>query len=293
MSRHEIRTFGEISLVGISTKIGSNTHLVLARDVSGKILLATTTLADPTAETGAGFAKGCMLIKTDAAGGTKSIYENQGTTTTASFNLMGDITTAEIGTSAVTSAKIATSAVLTTRIGDAAVTAGKIGTGAVVTTSLGTSKVTSAKIATSAVLTTRIGDSAVTAGKIGTGAVVTTSLGTGKVTSAKIATSAVLATRIGDAAITVNKLGAASVSASKLKIATKSVVVASAGTSALSAVDLTCSAGTIIGFYPTSNLGTSSANVKTVSIASSGQAKVLMGAAVNHAATYAVVIAKA
>jgi len=49
-----------------------------------------------TVPTGSGYAKGCLFIKTDAATGTKGLYENQGTTTTASFNLVGSITGSEL-----------------------------------------------------------------------------------------------------------------------------------------------------------------------------------------------------
>lgn len=90
----------EIKLAG--TKQG--TLRVLARDFQNKIILCSGT----SVPTGAGFAKGCLFMKTDVAAGTKGLYENQGDTTTASFNVVGDITTAEIGANAVTLAKLAT-----------------------------------------------------------------------------------------------------------------------------------------------------------------------------------------
>jgi hypothetical protein len=90
----------EIKLAG--TKQG--TLRVLARDFQNKIILCSDTVVP----TGAGFAKGCLFMKTDVAAGTKGLYENQGDTTTASFNVVGDITTAEIGANAVTLAKLAT-----------------------------------------------------------------------------------------------------------------------------------------------------------------------------------------
>lgn len=80
----------------------SSTLKVLLVDESNKVLLCTGT-AVPT---GAGYAKGCLFIKTDAAAGTKGLYENQGDTVTASFNVVGDITAAEIANDAVTTAKI-------------------------------------------------------------------------------------------------------------------------------------------------------------------------------------------
>lgn len=88
----------EIKLAG--TKQG--TLRVLARDFQNKIILCSGT----EVPTGAGYAKGCLFMKTDVAAGTKGLYENQGDTTTASFNVIGDITAAEIGNDAVTTAKI-------------------------------------------------------------------------------------------------------------------------------------------------------------------------------------------
>lgn len=77
---------------------------VLARDFQGKVLICSGT-AIPT---GDGYAKGALFMKTDVVTGTKGLYENQGTNTSASFNVIGDITAAEIGTGAVTLAKLAT-----------------------------------------------------------------------------------------------------------------------------------------------------------------------------------------
>lgn len=45
----------------------------------------------------AGFAKGCIFIKTDAGNGVKSLYENQGTIASCDFNLIGKITADELG----------------------------------------------------------------------------------------------------------------------------------------------------------------------------------------------------
>ena len=60
----------------------------------------------PTADS-SGFAKGCLFIKTDAADGTKGLYENACTRTACDFNKIGDITSAEIGDGAITLAKLA------------------------------------------------------------------------------------------------------------------------------------------------------------------------------------------
>lgn len=93
-----------VKLAGQNRTINGITVKVLEYDGSGKILRCTGT----TAPTGAGYAKGCLFIKTDAASGTKGLYENQGTTAAASFNVVGDVTDAEIGSGAVTLAKLAT-----------------------------------------------------------------------------------------------------------------------------------------------------------------------------------------
>lgn len=80
----------------------SSTLRVLAYDKDNKVLICTGT----SVPTGAGFAKGCLFMKTDVVAGTKGLYENQGDTTTASFNVIGDIATAEIASGAVTLAKL-------------------------------------------------------------------------------------------------------------------------------------------------------------------------------------------
>ncbi len=77
---------------------------VLARDFQGKVLICSGT-AVPT---GAGYAKGALFMKTDVVTGTKGLYENQGTTSAASFNVIGDVSTAEIADAGVTLAKLAT-----------------------------------------------------------------------------------------------------------------------------------------------------------------------------------------
>jgi hypothetical protein len=81
-----------IKLGGKSEKINSISVRVLEYDIDGNVLRCSGT----TVPTGAGYAKGALFIKTDAASGTKALYENQGTTSAASFNLIGDISSAEI-----------------------------------------------------------------------------------------------------------------------------------------------------------------------------------------------------
>jgi len=71
---------------------------VILQDANGYYLLVRGTSVPSSA---ANFAKGCLFIKTDAGAGVKSIYENVGTTSSCSFNLMGEVTGAEIGDDAV------------------------------------------------------------------------------------------------------------------------------------------------------------------------------------------------
>lgn len=87
-------TTGEIILAGVDIYQGAVAIRVLARDATEKILLATG-LTKPTDGT-AGFAKSCLFIKTNASTGTAGLYENVGTTTSCSFNLVGSIAASEI-----------------------------------------------------------------------------------------------------------------------------------------------------------------------------------------------------
>lgn len=59
---------------------------VVLRDGEGNALLATA-LAVP-ADTGAGFAKGCLFIDTDVASGTSGLYVNIGTKASCIFKLV-------------------------------------------------------------------------------------------------------------------------------------------------------------------------------------------------------------
>lgn len=87
------------------------------RDSDGNILLASGTTV-PSATT-SGYAKSALFIKTDASAGTKGLYENQGTTSSCSFNLIGEITEAEIAEGAVTKSKVGYKAVdVTVAAGD-------------------------------------------------------------------------------------------------------------------------------------------------------------------------------
>lgn len=77
-----------LKLLGISSLVGAETIDVLFRDSDGDILYASG-LTKPT-DTTDGYAKGCLFIKTDAAAGSKSLYENTGTKDSCVFNLVGE-----------------------------------------------------------------------------------------------------------------------------------------------------------------------------------------------------------
>jgi hypothetical protein len=94
----------QIQLFGSEEKIGEETVTVYLRDQEGNVLLAAGTTV-PTAGT-AGYAKSALFIKTNAASGTKGLYENQGTVDACNFNLVGAIETAEIADGAVRKSKV-------------------------------------------------------------------------------------------------------------------------------------------------------------------------------------------
>ena len=77
-----------LKMVGLTTVVGAETVDVLTRNQAGDIL-SCSGLVKPTDATD-GYAKGCTFIKTDAAAGTKSIYENTGTKDSCVFNLAGE-----------------------------------------------------------------------------------------------------------------------------------------------------------------------------------------------------------
>lgn len=88
----------------------TNPIKVLLKDYDGKILIATGTEV-PTSTT-SGYAKGCIFIDRDVAGGTTGVYENVGTTTSCTFNPIGTVTM--VG--AATAAEVAAVADLSTQV---------------------------------------------------------------------------------------------------------------------------------------------------------------------------------
>jgi hypothetical protein len=64
----------------------TNSILVLMRDSKEDILFATGT--DVPTDTTGGYAKNCLFIDTDVAGGTSGLYTNVGTNTSCEFKLI-------------------------------------------------------------------------------------------------------------------------------------------------------------------------------------------------------------
>lgn len=80
MARKQQISFGTVMIEGASLR-GVN---ALLTDKDGNILLATGTTVP--ANNSAGFAKGCLFIKTDATGA--GLYANNGTATACNFRLV-------------------------------------------------------------------------------------------------------------------------------------------------------------------------------------------------------------
>lgn len=103
MERTIAKIHNGLMLDGRSETVGATAVRVYLKDVNGNVVLASGT----SVPTGAGYAKSCLFVKTDAGSGTKGLYENTGTTASASFDLVGSIASADISDNAVTTAKIA------------------------------------------------------------------------------------------------------------------------------------------------------------------------------------------
>lgn len=85
-----------IKLGGHDRTINSIDIRALEYDVNGNVSRASGT----TVPTGSGYAKGCLFVKTDEATGLAGLYENRGTTTSASFMPVGQSPNAESLTAA-------------------------------------------------------------------------------------------------------------------------------------------------------------------------------------------------
>jgi hypothetical protein len=88
MSRENLEC-AELETSGVSRDVAGGALISLIKDQYGNILFALTTDADPpTNFTGAGLAKGAIVIKTDAAAGQKAFYTNKGTTLVSDLVLL-------------------------------------------------------------------------------------------------------------------------------------------------------------------------------------------------------------
>ena len=85
---------GFLRIRGRTQTIGETSVRVYLKDNDNNVLLCTGTSV-PTIDK-SGYAKGCQFIKTDAIDGVKALYENQGTNLLTDFNIIGDISSAEI-----------------------------------------------------------------------------------------------------------------------------------------------------------------------------------------------------
>lgn len=82
------KTTKQVKLLGASVTINSQVVSVNLRDASGNVLHCSGTVT--VTDGGAGYAKGCLYIKTDVAAGTSGLYVNVGTTAACNFDLVTD-----------------------------------------------------------------------------------------------------------------------------------------------------------------------------------------------------------
>lgn len=78
--------YNVIQLDGATETINSQSIEVLMRDKNQDILMCRGTVT--VTDSGSGYAKGCMYIKTDVATGTGGMYLNKGTNTACAFTLV-------------------------------------------------------------------------------------------------------------------------------------------------------------------------------------------------------------
>ena len=81
--------FSGLQIVGVPKTIGAQTVQVILADASDKILFCTGLTLPSNA--GSGYAKGCLFIDTDVAGGTSGLYVNVGTPTSCTFQLVTSV----------------------------------------------------------------------------------------------------------------------------------------------------------------------------------------------------------
>jgi hypothetical protein len=86
MSSREKARFGKVMLTGVLSGGVGEDRIVLLEDGLGYALLVTGTTV--TTDASGGFAKGCLFIDTNVAGGTSGLYVNVGTTASCRFKLV-------------------------------------------------------------------------------------------------------------------------------------------------------------------------------------------------------------
>ena len=82
-----------MKLTGYSRTISATTVTSLMEDGNNHMLLCSGTSVPSALDY---FAKGCIFIKTDAAANAKALYENVGTSSSCSFNLLGEVAIGDI-----------------------------------------------------------------------------------------------------------------------------------------------------------------------------------------------------
>lgn len=86
--RRELQVDGAITINSSNETLGGQTVKVLIKDQDGMAVLATGLVVP--ADSGAGFAKGCLFIDTNVAAGTTGLYVNVGTTAACNFDAVSD-----------------------------------------------------------------------------------------------------------------------------------------------------------------------------------------------------------
>lgn len=87
------RKADRLKLTGYSRTIGAYTVTSLLEDGNNHMILCSGTSVPSAVDY---FAKGCIFIKTDAASGSKALYENTATASSCTFNLLGEVAMGDI-----------------------------------------------------------------------------------------------------------------------------------------------------------------------------------------------------
>lgn len=87
------RKADRLKLTGYSRTIGAYTVSSLVEDGNNHMILCSGTSVPSAVDY---FAKGCIFIKTDAASGSKALYENTATASSCTFNLLGEVAMGDI-----------------------------------------------------------------------------------------------------------------------------------------------------------------------------------------------------